>query len=139
MKVRIHDEYVRKLEEIGKKLHFNISKRTPLGIADCIWELQVPHVGNLPIVAFEVVCSEEQKLLKGSLTNLLSIRPSLAVFVLVREEIKKHPINKNTEPEEWLRRIENFIDKLKKSFEGILRIEKWYEEKVDEIYSQIKN
>jgi len=136
MRVRTHEEYVKKLEEIGKSLGFEISKKTAIGVADCIWVKEFPYVGKLPIVAFEVVCSEGQKELKGSLANLLSIRPSLAIFVLVREEIKKHPRG-NTSPEKWLKRIENFVEKLKSSFNGILRIEKWYESMVDKIYLEV--
>lgn len=137
MKVRTHEDYVKKLEEIGKSLGFTIARKTEIGIADCIWMKEFPYIGKLPIVAFEVICSEGQKELKGSLSNLLVIKPSLAVFVLIREEIKKHPRG-NTSPEKWLKRIENFVDKLKNSFDGVLRIEKWYEEKVDEIYSELK-
>ena len=37
---------------------------------------------NLPVVAFEVICSEGQKELKGNISTLTSAKPSLAVFVL---------------------------------------------------------
>jgi len=137
--VRVHEEYVKKLEKIGKKLGFKIKKRTPIGQADCIWVMEVkeiPNLGEIPIAAFEVICSEGQKELKGSFANMLAIRPSLAIFVIIRKEVMKHPRG-NTPPEKWLNRIDKFIDKLNKAFSGILRIKKWYDEDVEMIYRSL--
>jgi len=134
--IRVHEEYVRKLEEIGKKLGFKIKKRTPIGQADCIWVKEIPNLGDIPIVAFEVICSEGQKELKGSFANMLAIRPSLAIFVIVREEVMKHPRG-DTSPEKWLSRINRFIEKLIENFSGILRIEKWYENDIERIYRSL--
>lgn len=71
--------------------------------------------------------------LSGSLLNMLSTKPALAVFVLVRKEIRKHPRG-NTEPMKWFERIDRYVDRLISEFQGILRIEKWYEDKVDKMY-----
>ena len=133
---RVHEEYVKKLEEIGRELGFEIRKTTPIGQADCIWIKKIPYLGEIPIVAFEVICSEAQKELKGSFANMLAIRPSLAVFVTVKGEIMKHPRG-NTSPEKWFDRIDRFIDKLTIMFSGILRIKKLSEREVEEIYRKI--
>jgi len=141
MRDRIHEQYVEKLKEIGEKLGFDTQGvSTNLGRLDCIWRLkdiELPHVKeNIPVVAFEVICSEGQKELKGSVSTLISAKPSLAVFVLIRDEIKKHPRG-NTSPAEWLKRIENFVKKLEEDYAGILRIVDRHEDDVDKLYSRI--
>lgn len=134
----LHGEYVRKLREIGEKLGFDTADRkTLLGVLDCVWRLKgnirLPQIeDNLPIVAFEVICSEEQKAIRGSTLNLIAAKPSLAVFVLVKEGILQK--RTDTTPEQWLRRIETYVDKIKQSFSGILRIAIWNEEDVDKLY-----
>ena len=138
---KVHEEYARKLREIGENLGFSVQGlKTPLGLLDCVWRLNVPIPKisrELPVVAFEVVCSEDQKALKGSMLNLLASSPSLAIFVLVREEIKKHP-RAHTEPDKWLKRIERFVNKLRNSYSGALRTVIWNENDVDDLYDQVK-
>jgi len=139
----LHGEYVRKLREIGERLGFyTAGVKTRLGVLDCVWRLKgnirLPQVeDNLPIAAFEVICSEEQKAIRGSTLNMIAAKPSLAVFVLVKEGILQKRF-RDTTPEQWLRRIETFVDKIKQSFSGILRIAIWNEEDVDKLYSRRK-
>ena len=137
-----HPEYVKKLEDIGKKLGFSTkSKKTELGLLDCVWRLKDIHLPkieeDLPIVAFEVICSEDQKSLKGTIANLVASRPSLAIFVLIKKEIKKHP-RANTDQEKWLERIERFVEKLRENYRGMLRTEVWDEDDVDKLYSMYR-
>ena len=138
----LHGECVRKLREIGEKLGFDTAGvKTHLGVLDCVWRLKedahLPKVEkNLPIVAFEVICSEEQKAIRGSTLNMIAAKPSLAVFVLVKKGIlqKRFP---DTTPEQWLKRVENFVEKIRPSFSGILRTAIWNEKDVDELHSMI--
>jgi hypothetical protein len=134
----VHEQYQKKIKEIGKSLGYDPSGQdTPLGRVDAKWsEAKLsPYLerGKIPIAVFEVVCSEGQKELRGSLLNMLSAKPSLAVFVLIRKEIKKHPRG-NSEPTKWFERMDRYVDRLISEFQGILRIEKWYEDKVDRMY-----
>lgn len=135
----MHNNYIKKLKEIGEKLGFSTENiKTPLGVLDCIWRiknLSLPNINeDLPLVAFEVICSENQKDIKGDLTNLVASKPSLAIFVLIRNEIKKHPRGGSTS-EQWLKRIEKFVEKIREGCKGILRTEVWYEDDVDKLYS----
>jgi len=137
---RLHDQYMEKINKIGKELGFDTNGlKTPIGRLDAVWRiknLNLPGIKeNIPIVAFEIVCSEEQKGLKGSMSNLISSRPSLAVFCLLREGIKKSKNDKN--PEKWLKKIENFVQRMKNEFNGIVRIAVWYEEDIDRLYKEI--
>jgi len=135
---RIHERYGNKIKEIGKRLGYDSGdQNTPIGRVDAKWSeaklSQFLEKKRIPVAVFEVVCSEGQKDLRGSLLNMLSAKPSLAVFVLVRDEIKKHPRG-DTEPTKWLDRVDRYVDKLIGEFQGVLRIEKWYEDKVDRMY-----
>jgi hypothetical protein len=133
-----HAKYQRELKEIGQRLGYDSDgQETPLGNVDAKWsETRLSSYlkrEKIPIVVFEVVCSEGQKDLRGSLLNMLSAKPALAVLVLIREEIKKHPRGE-TEPTKWFERIDRYVDRLISEFHGILRLEKWYEDKVDSLY-----
>ncbi len=135
----LHNSYVKKLTEIGDKLGFDTtSRKTPLGLLDCIWRIKnqaVPKFDeNLPIVAFEVVCSEKQKSLKGSMCNLIVAKPSLAVFCLISEGIKKSV--KDEDHHKWLERVKKFVEKMRKEFGGIIRIIVWNEKDIDMLYNQ---
>ena len=137
--VSIHDKYARKIIEIGDRLGYDSKGvKTKLGRLDARWcETRLtPYLEKkrkIPIVAFEVICSEGQKELRGSLLNMLAAKPALAVFVLIREEIKKHSRGESP-PAKWLQRIERYVEKLREEFQGVVRIEKWYEDKIDEMY-----
>lgn len=134
----LHDKYVRKINEIGKELGFETGGlRTDLGILDCIWRLNDTRLLKLkfmPLVTFEVICSENQKALRGSFLNMLAMKPALAVFVLVEEGIRQ---SDKQNPEKWLKRVRKFVEKLKGTFSGILRIDIWFEKDIEEIYSKI--
>lgn len=134
----LHGEYVQKLKEIGEKLGFATGGlKTGLGTLDCIWRLKDTRLLRLkfiPLVTFEVICSENQKAIRGSFLNMLAMKPALAVFVLVKKGIKQHS---RKEPEKWLKRIQTFVKKLERDFFGILRIAIWEEDDVDKMYLEI--
>ncbi|MHA1582813.1 MAG: hypothetical protein ACTSYM_10040 [Candidatus Baldrarchaeia archaeon] len=133
----VHEEYVGKIVEIGRRLGYETKGvKTPIGQLDASWydgrlSSYIEEMESLPVVVFEVVCSEDQKSLRGSLLNMISAKPSLAVFVLVKSEIRKKG------GEKWLKRIENYVEKLKNEFRGIIRIDIWDEDKVNKLYGEI--
>lgn len=135
----LHEEYVQKLRDIGKTLRFDTrGLKTNLGILDCVWRLKdtrLQRLMHMPLVAFEVICSENQKAIRGSFANMLAAKPALAVFVLVRDGIVQS--TKTKQPEKWFNRIQGFVEKLRIDFSGILRMDVWNEDDVDEMYSKI--
>lgn len=135
----LHNSYVKKLTEIGDKLGFATTPRkTSLGYLDCVWRIRnqkLPKVNeNLPMVAFEVVCSEKQKSLKGSMSNLIVAKPSLAIFCLIHEGIKKSV--KEGNPDDWLNGVEKYVEKMQQEFGGIIRIAVWNETEIDNLYDR---
>ena len=60
---------------------------------------------------------------------MISARPFLGVFVLIKREIRRQPLQFK-EGEKWLKRVENYVEKLKREFKGFIRIEIWDEKKV---------
>lgn len=146
--VNLHQEYVQKIKRIGEALGFTMEVPRTLGIPDCAWSWQnqhlprigkLPKIGNyIPFAVFEVICSEQQKALRGSFTTMLSAKPSLAVFVLIEKGIRKHAEGfKNTSPRQWLKRIKQFISKIQVNFGGNLRIVVWNDRDVNKLYSSL--
>ena len=89
----------------------------------------------MPVAVFEVVSSEDQKTLRASLMNMLSMQPLVAVFVLIKDEIKKHVKRTDRDmPEQWLDRINKYVDNLTTEYSSFIRIEKWEEKKVEQLY-----
>lgn len=132
-----------KLKKIGTALGFDTdstgSLKTSIGNLDCAWRmknLELPNInGPITFAAFEVICSENRKQLRGSMLNLMSSKPSIAVFCLIRGEIKKKWKGcKDGEQDKWLITIENFVETLQKEFGGIIRILIWNEENIDDLY-----
>jgi len=139
MALSVHAEYCRKLREIGSKLGYNSEKvKTPLGFADVMWLKKIWPFSEgieMPVAVFEVVSSEDQKTLRTSLMNMLSMQPLVAVFVLIKDEIKKHVKRTDRDmPEQWLDRINKYVDNLTTEYSSFIRIEKWEEKKVEQLY-----
>ncbi|MBW2975081.1 hypothetical protein KY366_05160 [Candidatus Woesearchaeota archaeon] len=138
--LRTHERYCSALSAIGQELGFSVSGlKTDLGNLDCIWRVkgkQLPkNAQNLPLVVFEVICSERQKAMRGSISNMLVAKPALAVFVLVEKEIKRQKVG--TSPEKWLNRIRNYVEKLESNYKGILRIDVWTDKDVDKLFYEL--
>lgn len=138
-----HDLYEQKLTEIGKALGFRTKgKETSVGWLDCVWRLEgsnrfvkseehyVSRYG-LPIVAFEVVYSEKDKRLRGSLLNMIFAKPSLAVFVFLKRT------RQQDYPSEDVDRTVRYVENLCQEVAGLIRTEIWYEEDVDKLYSEV--
>jgi len=138
-----HKLYEQKLTEIGKRFGFEIKgMETPVGWLDCVWRLgesskfvksEEHYVSTygLPIVAFEVIYSEKAKQLKGSLFNMISAKPSLAVFVFLKRT------RQQDYPNEDVDRTERYVQTLCREVAGLIRTEIWYEEDVDKLYDEI--
>lgn len=138
--IRTHERECVALESIGRKLGFDVGGyKTDLGTLDCVWRVKYKELPllaqNLPLIVFEVICSENQKAMRGSISNMLVAKPSLAVFVLVEKEIKKQ--RGTTSPDMWLKRIHNYAKKIKESYKGIMRIDIWTDKDVDRLFRKI--
>jgi hypothetical protein len=132
----IHNKYVEKIKVIGDSMGFDTTDyKTPLGTLDCVWRTKSSHerVNGLPVVAFEVICSENQKKLKGSMMNLMAARPALAVFVFIKSYIRTV-----REGDEWLNRLLTFQGKMEKQLSGIIKAEVWDEAIVDEMWEKLR-
>lgn len=138
-----HKDYQQKLREIGAKLGYETKGLdTPVdGWLDAVWRLKetsrftksddyVRKYG-LPIVAFEVIYSEKAKLLRGSLFNMISAKPSLAVFVFLKKARQQKYRSED------VRRTEKYIKNLCREFAGLIRAEIWYEDDVDKLYEKV--
>ena len=138
-----HKLYEQKLTEIGKRLGFETKgMETPVGWLDCVWRLRESRkfvkseehyvsTYGLPIVAFEVIYSEKAKQLRGSLFNMISAKPSLAVFVFLKRT------RQQDYPNEDVDRTERYVQTLCQEVAGLIRTEIWYEEDVDKLYDEI--
>lgn len=138
-----HKLYEQKLMELGKRLGFETKGlETKVGWLDCVWRLKraskfvrseehyVSRYG-LPIVAFEVIYSEKAKQLRGSLFNMISAKPSLAVFVFLKRTRQRDY------PDEDVDRTEKYVKTLCQEVAGLIRTEIWYEQDVDKLYNEI--
>ena len=141
--LRMYERHCAALSLIGRELGFDVGGyKTELGTLDCVWRVKrvkykdLPLLAqNLPLIVFEVICSEDQKGMRGSISNMLVAKPSLAVFVLVEKEIRKQ--RGATSPDMWLKRIQNYAKKIKESYKGIMRIDIWTDEDVDRLFRKI--
>lgn len=138
--LRMYERQCTALSLIGRKLEFDVAGyKTDLGNLDCVWRLNYkdlpPLAQNLPLIVFEVICSENQKDMRGSISNMLVAKPFLAVFVLVEKEIRKQ--RGTTPPDMWLKRIQNYAKKIKESYKGIMRIDIWTDKDVDRLLLKI--
>ena len=137
-----HEEYVDKILKIGKALGYQTSRRfskDPQG--DAIWFAEINKGvysnGKLPIVAFEVLCSETPKLIKGSIATLQHISSSLGVLVIIDEEYarnsKNYGYDEITYPEYIKRKSKQYSMGVKLTS----RIEVWDQNKINILFHQI--
>jgi hypothetical protein len=143
-----HRVYVNRLKYIGRMLGFETKGLdTQVGVLDCIWRYKESNrffkpkasddiygyqfVRGLPLVAFEVIFCEKTKMLRGSILNMLSSKPSLAVFVFLRKARKQQY------PDEDVDATERSIERICQEVASFLRTSIWHEEEVDELYSEL--
>jgi len=134
-----HKEYIQKLMQIGKKLGYIASPRfskDPQG--DVIWysvvNKKVYSDRKFPIIAFEVLCSETPKLIKGSIATLQHISPSLGVLVIIDEEYAKK--SKYYQGYDFLQYIKRKCREYTKGIKLTSRIEVWDQKKVDNLFEK---
>lgn len=104
-----HSECQNKLIEMGRKLDFSVFDRTKgklykLASADCVWYLKPnpssaefvqemakdDEFDTIPVIAFEVANSEQEKTLRGSVYSLHLLNASASVIVLIGRSLEKH-------------------------------------------------
>jgi len=113
-----------------------------VGWLDCVWRLKETRkfvkskedyitTYGLPIVAFEVIYSEKAKQLRGILVNMISAKPSLAVFLFLKRT------RQQDYPHEDVERTERYVKNLCQEFAGLIRTEIWYEEDVNKLHNEI--
>jgi hypothetical protein len=105
-----HSECQKLLKEMGKKLGFNVYKKTRgdlfhLASADCVWYYRTNEstadffremakndgYETIPVVAFEVAHSEQPKILRGSVSCLQILNASASVIVLIGSSLGLRP------------------------------------------------
>jgi len=134
-----HKEYIQKLMQIGNKLGYITSPRfskDPQG--DVIWfsivNEKVYSGKKLPIIAFEVLCSETPKSIKGSIATLQHISPSLGILVVIDEEYAKKA--KYYKGYDFLHYIKRKCREYTKGVKLTSRIEVWDQKKVDKLFEK---
>jgi hypothetical protein len=97
----LHSEYCEKLRKIGEKLDYettwkNSSEKELYHLAnpDCIWYQNTPEKlksikdmpEKIPLIVFEVLYSEKEKNMRGSLASFLLRDAYRGVFVILKPE-----------------------------------------------------
>jgi hypothetical protein len=138
---KMHDQYCGLLKEIGKKLGFLMSSDAPrekelyhLANPDCIWYLDVGKSDKdrelikgidlplkMPCVVFEVLFSENEKTMRGSLETFMIRAAYSGVFLLLKRENELDPNYQKRKDY-----LKNLIDHF-----GHKRYVIWEKEKVD--------
>lgn len=138
---KVHAQYVEKLIKIGINLGFDAKgkvegKMYELANPDCIWyykgkpeaEKVLKKIArgdraeHIPVVAFEVAYSEEEKEFRGSMMSLQLTNAAASVIVL---------LGKSAEP-----RLESKLNKLFGRY-SYTRFRIWTKKDVDELYNKI--
>lgn len=98
---KLHPLYCHKLKKIGEKLGYEIrwknaeeNKLYHLANPDCIWYQEVSEklkgqegiIDMIPLFVFEVLYSEKEKNMRGSLASFLIRGAYLGVFVVLKPE-----------------------------------------------------
>jgi len=132
----IHAEYCRRLRKLGDILGYDtrMSKTGLYHLAnpDAIWYVdtkigsdQIP--GKVPLVVFEVLSSENEKMIRGSISSLGLYGSPIGILVMITE--KYRTLKKGKTSEDWADYVTNLIKAL-----GLeRRIFLWYETDVDSL------
>jgi len=129
---RVHTEYCRKLVELGKILGYDTEiPRTGLyhlAYPDAAWYVD-PKLGfdKVPLIVFEVLSSELEKGIRGSISSLLLYNSPIGILVMITERYKY--LKRSKTVEEWKKYITDLIKAL-----GLeRRIFLWEETRVDQL------
>jgi len=132
-----HNEYCSKLKELGDLLgHDTKIPKTGLyhlAYPDAAWYVDAKVVPEkVPLVVFEVLCSESEKAIRGSVSSILLYGSPIGILVLVTE-MYKHFRNKDLEG--W----KKYVTELVKTLGLERRIFLWDETKVDHFLEKVRN
>jgi len=134
---KVHAYYCRKLAELGKALGYDTDiprgSLFHLACPDSVWYVDT-KIGfrKVPIVAFEVLCSESEKAIRGSLSSLMLYGSPRSVLVLVTREYRRRM--KSNTIEEW----RAFITRLIGAFGLKGRVFLWDEATIDDLLDKCK-
>jgi hypothetical protein len=124
-----HKQAQRLFEIIGLSLGFkfcqNWSQSTP-GDGSWLWNTCVLRDSVFPIATIEVAVSESLKRLRGSISTIELISPSLGVLLIQEEEIRRGLLRKGIEAVKAENIISNIITTMEKEVSmSKQRIEIW--------------
>ena len=139
-KSRIHEEYCRKLKRLGDVLGFNTdiprSGLYHLANPDAVWyvDTKIEGFNKIPLIVFEVLYSEGEKAIRGSVSSMLIYGSPLGFLIMIQEGYKHR--RKGKTEEENITHFKEYITALINSFGLERRIFLWTEEKVDALLAQ---
>ena len=139
-KSKIHEDYCRKLKELGDLLGYDTdiprSGLYHLANPDAVWYIDTKIEGfhKIPLMVFEVLYSEGEKAIRGSVSSVLIYGSPIGVLVMIREGYK-HRKKRLTE-EENIAHFKGYIRKLIDSFGLERRIFLWTEDQVDSLLTR---
>ena len=143
---RKHSIYINRLKAIGKTLGFNTKPRKAvneyyrnqyhLANPDCIWYMDVDRKlreegifpdDAVPVIVFEVLYSESEKAMRGSLLSLPFRNPFRGILVLLRKDGES-----DQHYEDRKKYLDGLLSKTKYD-----NIDVWVESHVDELFERL--
>ena len=128
----VHTEYCRKLVELGKLLGYDTEiPRTGLyhlAYPDAAWYVDSKlGFAKVPLIVFEVLSTELEKGIRGSISSLLLYNSPIGILVMTTETYKH--LKKSKEIDDWKKYVTDLIRAL-----GLeRRIFLWEETRVDDL------
>ncbi len=136
-----HEEYRRKILEIGEALGYKVRRSfSKHSRGDAVWidprSMRLFKKG-LPAIAFEILTFELYREIKDCIMNLQSISPALGVLVVIEDEYAERSkklvmYDRESYPEH----IKKIARKLSEGVSLSSRIEVWDQESIDRLYSK---
>lgn len=139
--LKTHDRYSRLLNKIGDALGYDTKiprdERYHLANPDSVWFVDPKILGlsKVPVVAFEVVYSEREKAIRGSIKSFEITGSPIGVLVLVKEGFEKMR-RKNQTPEQSVARFKDYAKRLIEA-QGLKRYYVWDESDVDRLAQKL--
>jgi len=143
--IKTHDRYCRLLRRIGNALGYKTEirqdRRYHLANPDCVWFVSLdPRIGlaeadNVPLITFEVLYTEREKAIRGSLKSLEIYDSPIGILVLIREGLEKMRKNNETS-EQTVRRFKDYAKRLIDA-QGLKRYYLWDETNVDRLAKKL--
>jgi len=143
--IKTHNRYCRLLRRIGSALGYKTEirhdRRYHLANPDCVWFVSLdPRIGleevdNVPLVTFEVLYTEREKAIRGSLKSFEIYDSPIGILVLIREGLEKLR-KKNETPEQTVRRFKDYAKRLIDA-QGLKRYYVWDETDVDRLAKKL--